>query len=329
MHEIVTLRRLTTMARTACLLAATLAVLAGAPTWAAAQQSPVRTSSSSSASASADTSGALPEVTVKGRRISLARRVSKFVNQIASLENAQGLPVWEKPACPFVTGLPLEEAGIILGRLSEIARAAKVPLGSEGCYPPNLFIVVTADPKGLLQGWDDGTRTRVEVFGGATEDLFAGAPRSVIEKFIATPRAVRVWYYTHEKDASGLILAPHTSIYDPPVVDHAEATHILSNHVTYDFFRVFVIADQVRLHGLTIGQLADYVSMVGFAKLEPDARLGNAPSILRLFDEPTQTVPSGLTDWDQAFLKALYATDRRSKLQRGQISRAMVRQIGR
>jgi hypothetical protein len=66
---------------------------------------------------------------------------------------------------------------------------------------------------------------------------------------------------------------------------------------------------------------------VGLAKLDPDARLGDAPTILKLFDAAPEGAPAGLSDWDQAFLKSLYATDPSSKLQRSQIPQAMVPEI--
>ncbi len=298
-----------------------------ANSWAAVGQPPATASAPSSASAQGVNLTELPEVTVTGHRASLKRRVSKFVNRVAGLENGEGLPRWKVPVCPLVTGVFPEDGGVILKHLSAIARAAKVPFGVDDCYPPNLFIVETDDPEGLLEGWNNHSPTRMEVFGGSGQDPFTGAPQSVINEFIETPRTVRVWYYTRGEDAAGVYIVAQSSPYTPPVTHHAEASRILSNNVTYDFARVFVIADQTRLRGVTIAQLADYVSMVALAKLKPGVRLGDVPSILKLFDGPPQTAPSGVTDWDQAFLKSLYATEQRSRLQRGQIVSAMVRQI--
>jgi hypothetical protein len=51
------------------------------------------------------------------------------------------------------------------------------------------------------------------------------------------------------------------------------------------------------------------------------------PIALKLFDDAPQVAPAGLTDWDQAFLKSLYATEQMSKLQRSQIAHEMVREI--
>jgi hypothetical protein len=199
-----------------CATATILAALAGHWAWAAA------------AGMSSDTSERLDEVTVTARRAELAPRVAAFVKQIAALENEEGLPRWGTRVCPLVSGLPRQEGEFVLGRVSDIAREAGVPLSGEYCRP-NLFILVTAD--------------------------------------------------------------------------------------------------QARLHGMTLGQFADYLVMVGLAKLKPDARLGDAPTILTLFNAAPEAAPTGMTDWDQTFLKSLYATEQILKQQRGQIARQMVREI--
>ena len=76
--------------------------------------------------------------------------------------------------------------------------------------------------------------------------------------------------------------------------------------------------------GVTLGQLADYVAMSGFAKLKSDAHLADGTTILTLFNETSAAAPTALTDWDQTFLKSLYSTEPRSKLQRNEITHQMV-----
>jgi len=296
----------------ALFLAATLAAFVSAEARSAAGPSSAPPTGNSAASET------LQEVTVTAERLKkLARRVSKFVNQIADLENAGGLPVWKEPVCPLVSGLSRQDGEFILERVSDIASAARVPLAHEHCRP-NFFVIVTADPRAFLEKMDN--RTRLLAFGGV-------APR-VIDEFIATPRAVRVWYGSTEVDAWGMPLTgcQGVSINGLPT-GCGEGSHLVFN-VIWKFSRVFVIADRARLHGVTRGQLADYVAMVGLAKLKPGAHLGDAPTILKLFEGAPQAAPAGMTDWDQTFLESLYATEQRSILQRSQIARAMLREIG-
>ena len=259
----------------------------------------------------------LEEVTVRAKRLNLAPIVRNFVNQIALLANGEGLARWDTPMCPTVIGLPQQEDEFILGRISEIARAAGVRMAGESCGP-NLFVVVTPDPKGLLEGWNDHNDLRLGIFNGATWRYDPnGAPQSVVEPFINTPRAARVWYFTGASDTWGQLAV---------AAGPKDNSHIQLN-IVYGFFRVFVIVDQARLNGLTIGQFADYVSMVGLTQIKPAAHLGDSPTILKLFDAEPQAAPAGMTDWDQAFLKSVYATDQQLKTQRAVMAKEMVRDI--
>ena len=139
---------------------ATLAVLAGAHGWTAAQES-----SESTAAPAGSASEPLQEVTVTARRAELAPLVREFVDQIAGPENGgnAGLARWGvPPVCPLVSGLARQDGEYILERLSEVARVAGVPLAGEHCRP-NLYILVTAQPEDLLRGME--RRNRPFTFG--------------------------------------------------------------------------------------------------------------------------------------------------------------------
>jgi hypothetical protein len=96
-----------------------------------------------------------------------------------------------------------------------------------------------------------------------------------------------------------------------------------------NFTQTLVVIDSSRLQGIHLGQISDYVAMMGLVDGDVDANLEDAPSILRLFTAPPSDPPEGPTEWDRAFLSALYHTDQRSALQRGQIARTMVDEIAR
>ena len=264
-------------------------------------------------------SATLPEVTIASRRAELQPKVSKFVSQIAA-RDAQGLPRWMQKVCPQVTGLPKQEGEFMLERLTEIAGAAGVGLAGEQCRP-NLFIFVTAKPEALLGAMQERKALAV---GDATA--------SDVSEFIATQRPVRVWYNcmvssgapgqganVAEPNTANMGTAPTYNSFDQP-------THLLVTSVR-TFASVFVIIDQTRLHAVSRGQLADYVGMVALAELKPSVHVEEGQSILKLFDGAAQAAPAGMSEWDQAFLKSLYASEPRSKQQREQIASTMVREI--
>jgi hypothetical protein len=217
--------------------------------------------------------------------------------------DATATPRWSaSPVCPLVSGLSREEGEFILTRVSEIARGAGAPLAAEDCSP-NLYILVTADPKDLLREMEK--RNRAFTFG-------ADASRGAVDAFISTPRAVRVWYNTFTASAWGTPLnhAHPYAINDfPALTIPSGAFSNLVPRVAYRFSRVFVVVDGRQLQEVSRGQLADYVGMVGLAQLGPGARRPGGDSILNLFDHARQGAPAGMSDSDRAFLKSLYANN--------------------
>jgi hypothetical protein len=192
----------------------------------------------------------------------------------------------------------------------------------------DLYILVTTQPEGLLRGMEK--RNRGFTFGyDLSYSPPVPTPDSVVDNFIETPRAVRVWYNSVEIDAWGEPLGFIALRGMPVRAVHAYGPEYsrLESLVVWELGRVFVIADQRRMQGVTIGQLADYVAMAGLAKLKPDAQLGDTPTVLRLFDGTPRAGPAGMTDWDRAFLKSLYATEQRLKQQRQEVANTMVREL--
>jgi hypothetical protein len=309
-------------------VAVTLAVLSGQLAWPVDGGSPPPAATTNSAGTSSEPSENLQEVTVTAHRIELEKRVSKFVNQIAATENgAEGLARWQRSVCPLVSGLPRQDGEFILERLSEIAHVAGVPLADEHCRP-NLYILVTDQPEDLLRGMEK--RNRAFTFGYDTSFYPPILTRaSIVDEFIKTPRAVRVWYSSYEQQASGVPM-PYCEI-EPGVYircGHAIAggSHLVFSTV-WMILRAFVVVDQKRLRDVKLRQLADYIAISGFAELKPGSRLGDAPTILTLFDGAPKSAPAGMTAWDQAFLKSLYATEQRSMLQRSEIAHQMISEI--
>jgi hypothetical protein len=131
---------------------------------------------------------------------------------------------------------------------------------------------------------------------------------SVVDAFIARPRAVKVWYDTEMRDPMGRPVPPHAAVHPFTMTQFG---------VTWNMSRAFVIEDRQRLQSVTRGQFADYVAMISLAGIKPSAHLRDVATILKLFDSPANAAPPGLSDRDKAFLKSLYLTDAESKLQQG------------
>jgi len=167
-------------------------------------------------------------------------------------------------------------------------------VGPPGCAP-NFVVVVTPDPEKFLKDWWD-----------ADPRLF-NRERGVggIMRFIEADIPVRVW---------------HNVCSAPPALTRNFRLNItwdcntgtLGSRLTYPAVRAIYLAivmvDLTHVEGLTFGQVADHVAMVGLAQVRSSPEIAATPSILNLFAEGDAEKPTGLTDWDQSFLKAVYET---------------------
>ena len=111
-----------------------------------------------------------------------------------------------------------------------------------------------------------------------------------------------------------------------PSTTQAESSVFLGNAV-FGFSSVFAIIDTHRTEHASLDQLADYVAMTGLTDVDLEADLGGAPSILRLFAPSQEARPSGLSNWDAAFLKALYQSNQASRTQRFEIEQRVNQEI--
>ena len=261
----------------------------------------------------------LPEVTVQAKRNLIEPQVRQFVNGSLYLENDEAPARWISPICPAVAGLSHGEAEFMLARLSQIARAAGVPLDRERCTPANLYVVATAKPEVFLKWAKVHWR------------LFEGTPLSVINDFIATPRIVRVWYNSEEVPSDTERRSTNSPPGMAPTFIGHESSRLTRNDI-WSLKSAVVVVDRTQLKGVKIGQLTDYVSMYAFSRLKTQVHFGDVPTILGLFegassDGESAQKPPGLTPWDEAFLESLYHTDPKLVLQRTMMVTRMVNHI--
>jgi hypothetical protein len=266
----------------------------------------------------------LDTITVEAaRQREVERQVRTFVAQIAVKPYESSLARWESvaPLCPLVAGLPREDGEFILARVSKIAAAAGAPLAAEHCKP-NLYIVVSAGPDALLKAWN---KRDVWMFGDEAEQ--GGAK---IRHFINSNSPIRVWYNAELYSAEGIPLGNTAngcqSAMSCRTNLRATATRIVFNQ-TRDLTSALVMVDAARARGISFGQLASYIAMLGLAEIRANADVADAPSILHLFARSENERPAGLSAWDEAFLKALYRTEHADKQQLAEIKTAMIQQI--
>jgi hypothetical protein len=151
--------------------------------------------------------------------------------------------------------------------------------------------------------------------------MFGNAGGTKIHQFLTASTPVRVWYNVALINWDGTPCQLHDGI---PFC--APGGHVRYGAVR-DLSSVIVLIDARRAKRISFGQLAAYVAMVGLAEIRVDAKIGDAPTILRLFTDSANAPPLGMSTWDAAYLKALYHTQHDDKTQLLALKTSMLKDV--
>ena len=260
------------------------------------------------------------DVVVIGRDLQDA--VDSFVDEVIAPPPGRGPARWDRKVCVGVANLRRDVAQPLIDRVSEVALDIGLEIGEPGCVA-NILILATDDGTALATALVDA-RPR------AFRPGYSGAARSreALERFTATDRPVRWWHVSVPVDADTGQIAVRIPGFDPPMINTLASR--LRTEVQNDLRRALIIVDFSRADRVSFQQLADYVAMVAFAQVDPDAELAGFDTVLNVFADPAGT--AGLTDWDRAYLTSLYDAELNQRVpsqQGGEVGRIMVRDLQR
>lgn len=201
---------------------------------------------------------------------------------------------FEDYACPGVIGLMQEFAEVIVARLRFIAEDLGIPLADMDRCRPNIIVAFTEDGREDLAAIEKRTHSVSEV-------LSAGERRELLDE----PGPVRVWSIVETRLRNGMRV-PRSRSLDPPTAQMEGGQSLISNATREDIVGVMVLFDRDDVRGKTLRQLADYAAMRAFARTRNAEGDGAPDTILGLFDPANPSPPLALTEFDRAFLAALY-----------------------
>ena len=259
----------------------------------------------------------LDEVIVDGR--SLREAVDDFVDEVIAPPVGRGPARWDRKVCVGVANLRREAAQALVDQVSAVALRAGLEPGEPGCSP-NILVVAAGDGREMA-------RALVEARPHVFRPSYAGAARSSLQLRLFQEReaAVRWWHVSVPvQDETGDI-AVRLPGQPAPLVRQDGSR--LTTRIRNDLRRAFVIIDLTRMDGVTFQQLGDYVGMVALAQIDPEAETRAYDTVLNLFDQPAHS--PGLTDWDAAYLAALYDAElnrRAPSHQNGEVAGLMLRE---
>lgn len=266
-----------------------------------------------SAPAFAQDAEGLPEadlgtIVVDGR--SEREVIDDFVSDITSLHERNGqVATFDERICPAVINLPAAQAQVINDRIARAALIAGLQVGRPGCEG-NVLVIFTEDSDTLVPAM---MSRYGRVFRWHVSDQEEG--QRLLNEFAREGRTVRWWHLT-ERDTLG----------------HDGGSRLRAAYET-DIYRTILVVDIKRTGPVTLAALGDYLAMTALTRMSPDADLEGLDSVLNLFtpgQTPDGRAPAQMTEWDQAYLEAVYAArgDTRSQfLARNDIAQRMQRRI--
>jgi hypothetical protein len=254
-------------------------------------------------------------------------RAATFVRQIGVARGDTSAARFIDPVCVRVLGIAESYAALVAERMRAIAGEARITVAPEGCRP-NVIVSFVGDASALVRDIARRSPTRFQhVALDQREALLNGnAP-------------IRWWYLTETRSRHSMRNAPQSvqtgstpgpdgqsttsSTLDVESLNEYGGGSHISNSVHRAILEANVVIDLDQAEGQTLQAVAAYAAFVAFSEVRPSAPPPTG-SILGLF--ATESGSMGLTDWDLAFLRALYQIplDRQARRHRGMIVRDMV-----
>ena len=244
-------------------------------------------------------------IVVDGRPLEEA--VRDYVGAVAAPAPGRGLAQWRSRICLGVAHLPAQHAQALIDRVSDIAAELKVPIGEPGCEA-NALVIFTQDGAGLAAQLIEEDRHTFRMGAGGFE-----LGSRALERFRDSTAPVRWWQVSVPVDSETGQRAvrlpgdtdPSTGEPSAPQISVFAASR-LTSQIRDDLNRTIVIVDVDDIADVSFEQLSDYIAMVTLAQVDPQGSTTGFTSILGVFEDPTIT--PGLSDWDWAYLRALYSS---------------------
>lgn len=253
--------------------------------------------------------------------------VVAFVEAV-TVETGDQIAKFATPICPISLGLPPEQGAFIEARARQIAQHLGLGVSAGDCRP-NIVIIVAG------QGGDFVRQLRHH-----RPELFNALEQAHVRQIMRLSGPVRAWQVVEARGADGRpmervsFLETGPGQAPRPIANGYMLTGVIpsltSRPTRQDLSLSFIVFDLAAVEGLTLLQIADHAAMRALARTEVTG-LPARRSILTLFSDRNagaEPVPE-LTNWDTAYLSALYRTNNTvtAHQQRSNMSRTMRREL--
>lgn len=202
---------------------------------------------------------------------------------------------FENPICPGIAGLEVEAAEMLVWRIRENLEAFGRRLAPPETCEANLLVMFVPDAGQSIERW-----RQTDAW------LFSDMDAADREQLFNETGPVRVVLRIVPRTRDGIVVSRRDNLVDVP-----QATAFMAHSKIYSAIRMDIVSAQVLIdrdaaQGLTLFQLADYVTFRALTRSLPQTDEARAASILSLFDGVSDR-PKELTGFDRAYLGELYS----------------------
>ncbi|MGH6706937.1 MAG: hypothetical protein ACREB1_09040, partial [Sphingomicrobium sp.] len=212
-------------------------------------------------------------IVVQGVRDQI-KEIGRFIDALTDAPAFGQLSRFDWAVCPASIGLGDPKNAVIVQRMTQVARAAVIPVAKPGCRP-NVLLIVTRD-KGAL----------IDELGRKYPAYFEGVSNAAIKQMKRDPSPAAAWHVQGLLDADG-VEAQRDLLTGQRIIERTDISSRLSTMSRPHFIAAVVVVELDALGGLTVTQLADYAAMRAFARTDPRRLKGTgAPTILSAIVAP-------------------------------------------
>ena len=206
---------------------------------------------------------------------------------------------WGYQVCPTTFGLTPDMNAFVSQRIKDVAAKAGVP-GDGTCSGTNVLVVITSQPAALMADVRDHHENLLGYhFIGETKALAAFQP------------PMKSWYVT--TTSKPVYITKNSPVYRVldyaygPMVDCPQERCRFLPVMKSRFAFALIVVEAGRIAGKPIGAVADEIAMTALSRAGPREGCSPLPTVMDLLDPACPPSDTGLTPYDEAFLKALYA----------------------
>jgi hypothetical protein len=249
---------------------------------------------------------AVDEITVVGQVT--RRTMGVYARTVGSGPIGRLSPRWDDRVCVRVVNMDAEHSTLLRQRIETVAAAIGLSPDPSPTCSPNISVYASDAPDALASRLIEAAP---RAFRPVRNSVSLGD--EALETFRTSDAPVRWWHVSLplmvDTGQPAIVLgATETRKQDPMAlaVTVRNASRLRGN-VRDDLMGVTIILDIEALGRAPFSAVADYVSFVALAPVDPRVGTGAFDTVLNLFDRPG--IP-GLTLMDEDYLYALYSSSR-------------------